>query len=477
MQHLHVPAVAAFLCFIAPPAIPMTVAASVSIPIVTGPIPVTAAPGDPSHEYPFFAASADLADHGYIEEEYFLEGTASRFLIPSPLSDVNTPQGTASVVQTGVPYRTRMLVRRPISPREFNGIVILEWQNVSFGFDVEAVWASSSEFLMRRGYAWIGVSAQRIGINGPRGLRAWSPARYGTLDVTAGGTLLDDSLSYDIFSQAAAAVRRPSGVDPMGGLPANMLIGAGFSQSSAYLIAYQNAVHPLAGIIDGFMPLDGGGFVRADSEAKAFKMVSETMLARVEVTWRQPNTDRFRRWEIAGASHLPVQFQQVVAPVMMRDLEFPLPGNCGQTPFSRIPWHFVLHAMIDGMASWIRDGVEPPIAPDIEVAAVGLPGWFTAEIARDSFGNALGGIRPAEHAVPTATNTGINGPIANACRTFGSYQPFDQATLDALYPDHGTYVSRVAQVTQGNIEAGFILREDGMTTIAAAAHSAIGNQR
>jgi hypothetical protein len=38
-------------------------------------------------------------------------------------------------------------------------------------------------------------------------------------------------------------------------------------------------------------------------------------------------------------------------------------------------------------------------------------------------------------------------------------------------------VSRVAQVTQGNIESGFIVREDGTTTIAAAAQSTIGKQQ
>src|SRR5450631_474929 len=57
---------------------------------------------------------------------------------------------------------------------------------------------------MREGYAWVGVSAQRVGI---KQLNTWSPARYGTLSVEAlnddpqGGTLDDrgDVLSWDIF--------------------------------------------------------------------------------------------------------------------------------------------------------------------------------------------------------------------------------------------------------------------------------------
>jgi hypothetical protein len=44
-------------------------------------------------------------------------------------------------------------------------------------------------------YAWVGVSAQQTGVHQPgTGLKAWSPMRYGTLDLTAGGSVMDDSL-------------------------------------------------------------------------------------------------------------------------------------------------------------------------------------------------------------------------------------------------------------------------------------------
>jgi hypothetical protein len=94
-------------------------------------------------------------------------------------------------------------------------------------------------------------------------------------------------------------------------------------------------------------------------------------------------------------------------------------------------------------------------------------------VARDSTGNALGGIRLAEHAVPTATNTGVNGPATTFCRTFGSHEPFDLATLGALYPNHGTYVGRVARVAHGNVRDGFIVVEDAAATVTAAARSGI----
>jgi hypothetical protein len=51
--------------------------------------------------------------------------------------------------------------------------------------------------LLRAGYAWGGVSTQKVGIDAPLGLRAWDSARYGGL------THPGDAYSYDIFSQAA----------------------------------------------------------------------------------------------------------------------------------------------------------------------------------------------------------------------------------------------------------------------------------
>lgn len=445
-------------------------------PTVIGPIPATAPPGDPSHDYPFFSSTRDLGSRGYIEEEYFLEGTASRFDIPASLADLATPLPTATVVETGLPYRTRLMVRRPTSATAFNGTVVMEWQNAAFGFDIDAVWAASAEHLVRRGYVWIGVSVMRVSVHGSMGLRAWSPARYGMLDVTADGTLLDDSLAYDIFSQAARAVRDPLGTDPLAGLRVERLVAAGISQGAARLVAYQNGVQPLAGLFDGFMPVVGGSTVRADSDARTFKVLSETDVARNQAAIRQPNTSRFRRWEIAGASHVPFTVAQVIAPLMARDLGSSMPGTCDATPFSRVPFEFAFNASLDAMVSWIEEGIEPPIADDIEVAAIGLPGFFTADIARDGLGNALGGLRLAEHAVPTAANTGINAPVTTACRTYGSYAPFDQAILGVLYPDHGTYVSEVVQVTQDNVKAGFIVREDAATTIVTAARSAIGRR-
>ena len=441
-------------------------------PVVIGPIPATASPGDPSHDYPFFSTMVDLMSHGYIEEEFFFEGTATAYDIPASLNLANTPLTTANVVASGLPYRTRMIVRRPVFLGSFNGTVLMEWQNVATRYDFDAQWLTTHEHILRRGYAWVGVSAQQAGVHAPgTGLRAWSPMRYGTLDLTAGGTIMDDSLQYDVFSQAAQAVRDPVGTDPMSGLNVERIIAAGASLSAIRLVAYHNAVHPLAGVFDGFMPFLHGARLRTDLGVKVFKVLSETDVARDQVPYRQPDSNDLRRWEVAGTSHVDFRLVQQVIPLQARDLGAPQqPTNCTLPPYSRIPLAFVIDAAYDHMVAWVKHGKAPPHGADIET--VDMP----AVIARDSFGNAHGGIRLSQHAVPTATNTGLNGPPTNFCRTFGAHLPFDDETLATLYPDHQSYLAAVIEATHEAQRDGFIVGADAASTIRDAARSNIGRR-
>ena len=442
--------------------------AAVPIPVVTGPILATARVGDPSHGYPFFSTTVDLASRGYVEEEFFFEGTANRYTMPAP-EDV-----TATVTVSGSdPYKTRLIVRRPASPQHFSGTVLMEWQNVTAGYDLDAVWVTSWEHIVRRGYAWIGVSAQRVGLHqAVTGLRAWSQARYGTLDVTRGGMLTDDSLCYDIYAQAAQAVRRSSGVDPMGGLVAKRIVAVGVSQSADRLVRYHNHIHPRAGVFDAFAVFEGGVKLRTDLDVKVFKVLSETDIAGRQAYLRQPDSNHLRRWEVAGSSHLDFHARQGLDPLQARDLGGSPPGACTQPPLSRIPFYFVGNAALDALVAWVRDGTEPATGRDIVTPSV-TP--TSAVIARDSLGNALGGIRLSQHDVPIATNTGVNSG-SGFCSFYGSHQPFDGKTLAALYRTHDTYVSRVRQVTQGNVQRGFIVHEDAEATIREAVQSSIGRR-
>src|SRR4029078_6011767 len=80
------------------------------------------------------------------------------------------------------PFKTRMIARRPADPDDFNGTVVVAWLNVTAQFDLEANWYGDPRHLLDSGVAYIGISAQRVGVNF---LRAWDAARYGDLDVSA----------------------------------------------------------------------------------------------------------------------------------------------------------------------------------------------------------------------------------------------------------------------------------------------------
>ena len=159
------------------------------------------------------------------------------------------------------------------------------------------------------------------GIHTPvTGLRAWSPSRYETLDVTQNGQILDDSLCYDIYSQAAQAIRHPVGVDPMGGLPVKLVLALGVSQSANRLSVYHNSIHPLAGVVDAFSFYVGGTLLRTDLDVKVFKTLSETDVAVLgQVLLSEPDSDHFRRWEVAGSSHVDLHFVQESGPIQVRD--------------------------------------------------------------------------------------------------------------------------------------------------------------
>ena len=436
-------------------------------PLVTGPIPVRAPLGDASHDYPQLASQVDLARFGYLEQEFFFEGAANRY---------NTPTlATGSVIDGGHHYKSRMIVRRPMFPRQFNGTVIVEWVNVTSGYNFDAMWELSYDQLMREGYAYVGVSAQRVGVQQPPyGLTAWSPVRYGTLDVTDGGKLTHDELSYDIFSQAAEAIRHPVGVDPLGGLKAKRIIAGGVSQSEGRLVTYYNSIHPLADAYDAFfLHLGIGGKLRQDIATKVFKVNTENdVLLLGEAAARQPDSATLHTWEIAGASHVGYDLMQFRLQLINRD-KLAIPNTaCNKPALSHVPTEQAMNAVYGHLVRWMEHDIAPPAAPRIELSSV-----TPAVAVRDSFGNALGGIQLAELAVPTATDTGVNTGAGSFCILYGSHEPFDAARLASLYPSHGTYVSRVARVTEENLEAGYIVPFDAAKTISEAARSDIGKKQ
>ncbi len=460
-----------------------------SSPQVSGPIASPDIPGAPSHNYPFFASNHDLASRGYLEEEFFIKGTARTY---------NTPPGqTGTVKDSGLPYFTRIVVRRPADPKRFNGTVLVEWDNVTNLFDAENFWFFGWEHIMRAGYVWVGVSTQTIGV---AALKKWSPQRYGMLDVgeivaSAGpGRGPDrDAMSYDIFSQAGQALRHPGDVDMLHGLKPRLYLAVGESQSAARLANYVNSVHPLARVYDGFLLLSAlGQRIRGDLLSPVFKLDTEYDVIGAEAAVRQPDTPKFRTWEVAGASHVDQHLRASREAVELRDngvsLEANLSPLCAVPSIgTRVPTNYVVASALDKLAVWAAGGPPPPTAPRLTMTQI-VQRPHQSVIARDKDGLAEGGIRLAALAVPTQFNVGISKPAhpdhgqsreaigAGACVRWGYSTDMTLAQLNAHYPSHAVYVGRVRRVTEDNVKKGYILPVDAAATIREAEESHVGEQ-
>ena len=399
--------------------------------------------------------AVNVADRGYLTEEYFLEGEATAYELVDGTHSADGQWRTRASADKAE-FKTRMLVVRPEDPSAFNGTVVVFWLNVTAGFELGS---AGGEAL--RGYAWVGVSAQKVGVHGfpqsPGGLKAWDPKRYGSLEHPG------DAYSYDIFTQVATAIgpeRDAQGLDPMGGLEVERLIAAGASQSAARLRTYINGVQPLEGAFDGFIPyIDfgsivpfaserGGGrrgrslaSIRADLDVPVIVVNSETELPSY-YTVREPDSDRFRLWEVPGTSHVSV----------VRPAERTVDGSnwLAYTP--------VYEAAIRHLHRWIRDGVEPPSMPRVEMKA----GDERPEVVRDEHGNGVGGIRLPDLEAPTASHSGF-GTQREGTRfgfLYGAATDFDSEQLAALYPESKHYLDAWNAALDRVVEQGMILPED-----------------
>lgn len=450
---------------------------AVSGPTVIGPIPSPDQSGDRVHDYPWMATFHNLAGVDYVEEEFFYEGEARRF---------NTPAGqNGALVDSGHKYKTRMIVRRPADPKKFNGVVLAEWQNVSAGYDLDAQWGLTFEQIVRGGYAWVGISAQRVGIQQPpNGLKLWSPVRYGSLDVTDGGAITNDDLSYDIFAQGMQAVKNPRGVSPLGPLKARRVIAMGASQSAARLGTFINSLHSQLGApVDAYLLFIGGARIREDIPVPVFKILSETDVP-AQVVSRQPDTDRYRQWEVVGASHAGRWTGLNSGALNRRDSVVRETAVCAYPIWPRIPMNYVLGNSYDLLVKWIETGAPPPVAPKADIVSRegeipgrgGQPATIGVinDLKRDQRGNALGGIRLAEFSVATSLSARDNSG-STFCSLYGRYEPFADNVINALYPTHAAYVSAVNAQTDANVKAGYIQAIDAKRTIRQAEQSYIGS--
>ncbi|BAX90536.1 alpha/beta hydrolase domain-containing protein [Mycobacterium shigaense] len=460
----------------------------------------TPVPGKPA----LLLGGFEIASLGYVAEEFFVSGTATSY---APAGELG-PDGRWPVTPADEQeYTTRIVVLTPADRAHFNGTVLVEWLNVSGGIDAPAVWMMAHREIVRTGYAYVAVSAQKVGVDGgasllgmDMSLKSQDPARY------AGLRHPGDAFCFDIFSQAGALARAVGDDTPLRGLRAENVVALGESQSAMFLSSYLNAVDPLATVYDGFLvhsrfgsvaPLDGSSIFdhlenptpqavkfRPDLRVPVLTIITETdLFGAVQHGYyfaRQPDTDRLRVWEIAGAAHAdnytiqvaPIDtgtapLDDIVAAYAPTDM---LMGQQLDHYLNFAPQHhYVVQAALAALRGWVETGEPASAADPIQIRET-----EDLQPVSDSNGLAQGGVRTPWVDVPIARTSGAGGAELAATNVmsaiFGSGEPFDAATLSRLYPGGvAEYLDRFTTALDAAIQSGFILPADRAEILDLAA--------
>jgi hypothetical protein len=495
------------------------VQAAASIPAVQGPIPVTA------DSYPFGAADRtnapqDLSRFGYVEEEYLVSGSANVYDFDA---DSNVVVKTAHA-----PYTTRILVRRPASPQKFSGTVVVELLNPTAMYDLDFQWQFAGAYFIEHGDAWVGITSKPVTA---KALKTFDPNRYAGVswanplpaDKTCAEpvSLLPDStpatengLIWDIASQVGGLLKSEGQHNPLKGFSVKMAFLTGYSQTGGYVVTYVNFIRPLPEalgsngkpVYDGYLIGDGDGILIPLNQCSAplkpgdprfvIKPRPEPVISVVsQVLWTGMGADRadsdspkdrYRRYEIAGASHMnmmAVSLWPNPEDMAKAGITAP-PPNCsefatyGMTDF---PSEYFMRGAFANLDAWVKSNIAPPEGSRIKVEPVpegAKPTWPPSVTVKvDKYGNAVGGVRSPYLDVPTGTyyahSTPANPESVLFCALEGYKVPFAKDLLTNLYPTHSKYLKQVNTQVDKLVKARLITASDGQRIKDEAAKASI----
>lgn len=418
---------------------------------------------------------------GYRSEEYLLCGRADTYA-PVAMADApnmlerDTPQDMARrssyarpVLRAQAPYCTRIIVYRPLDATRLSGRVVVETAHPLQG-GLAIVWSQISGYFAEHGDVYIGIAPPPTFSS----LKGSDPVRYARLAAA------DPTQLWGMIAQLGALVK--TGALP--GLPARRvrtLLLTGYSYTGVAASTFADFHHAGARLADGSPVYDGyvsmanSMYVRPIDVPVIRLMTQSDFNSFGGLNNRRDDGDalgdRFRLWETTGASHMNaapsiepgarpwVPVRPIIEPPNLP--KFPV-SDCqrdfpeGFEP-NTLPLSYLMVSAFESIDRWIHGGAPPPRAPRIETDASGLP-------KLDADGNALGGVRLPEIAVPAATY----GTATGACFLFGYRKPFSAERLRELYGTREHYLARLSEAAQAQVAQGW-LREREARAIEAAA--------
>ena len=405
---------------------------------------------------------------GFSEVELLIGGEATSY---KPVRELTADGEWVFEEDTQAEYKIRVLVRFP-PDKSFSGVVVAEWMNVTAGVDNTNTWAFISEEMGREGHAFVGVSAQLVGIMGrdtgripsglldTRGLPTRDPDRYGDLSHPG------DAFSFDIFTQSTLGALQ--WLSEQYSLEPDRLIATGQSQSAGFLTSYINAVDPIVGVFDGYL-IHGRGdgaphpsmeewrtstLVRADVNVPVLIFEAETDVTLLQYALaRQDDTEHIRTWEVAGAAHSDT-YSLSYANGLPRTANLGAVIGC-ENLINDGPQHETLQAAFHQLNNWILTGEAPDSSPRIE-----LENSEELIVARDALGIAIGGVRTPPVTAPLRVLSGDPVTTEGFCFLFGDTTELSTETLMDMYGSLDSYVQELETAAAESVTEGWLLQVD-----------------
>lgn len=158
-------------------------------------------------------------------------------------------------------------------------------------------------------------------------------------------------------------------------------------------------------------------------------------------------TDKYRLFEITGASHSSAQVDE-----------------CGGAP-SSFPGPLFARAAVAQLYRWAEQGIAPPEVDRIEMDVLDIVSTPSA----DEAGNARGGVRSPFVDVPLVRYQVVAGGSGLICAFVGTETALPADVLASRYGNVEIYMEQFTSSLDATIEAGFLLAADRARVLDDAA--------
>ena len=451
-----------------------------------------------SHPFARAAEKCHFSENGYLEEEYFVYGTAN-------LYDADENE-KPFVIASDVPYVNRMLIRRPENVERFSGNIVIELLNPTAHIDIDRMWVNSWRYFVRHGDIYIGMVSKPdvfdslfnfdreryAEINWPNPLPEREVPQNLMFPLQ---TQWENGLLWDIMMDCGRLFRTAGPQNPISQYMnrKTWLYLTGWSQCTGFINRYLRSFYPMTRelIFDGYLNAGGGAQLAPINSYRSYSASRNIFGNGDQSVFGSPvpfialNTESenqraawsgdsdtpgrlFRSYQIPGSAHDEknnLDDWYINDPDMKGRKWKPYQGLEGEV--NNYPYTYLFHMTFARLFSWVRDGIPAPHMPFIELEQVESDdgSGHSFKNRTDGFGNAVGGIRTAALDYPTAryynwsTQPREDGTVRHDW-LYGHAEPFSAAFLTELYGSLENYRALVEKATARHVQQGFVLPED-----------------